>query len=203
MSTLVSLPPEARDRLQSALQRGEVVRWAATADPARSTEARPNAFLNSRYWLAGSIVFTFAAVAAAWYTGDPEPFVAAIVGACIALNSLIDLLTDLRDRRQAGRRVHAVTNQRVLVLDPAASPPLVEIDPHRLAFVVGLERQEGWGDVDIQYRSTDAGHDDADKLMTFHGVPDVDIASNAIERLAFEHGNDIAEPLDDEDDQPK
>jgi hypothetical protein len=34
--------------------------------------------------------------------------------------------------------------------------------------------------------------------MTFHGVPDVDIASNAIERLAFEHGNDIAEPLDDE-----
>jgi hypothetical protein len=203
MSTLVSLPPEARDRLQNALQRGEVVRWTATADPARSTDARPNAFLNSRYWLAGSAVFTLAAVAAAWHTGDPEPFVAAIVGACIALNSLIDLLIDLRDRRQASRRVHAVTNQRVLVLDPAASPPLVEIDPHRLAFVVGLERREGWGDVDIQYRSNDAGRDDADKLMTFHGVPDVDIASNAIERLAFEHGNDIAEPPDDEDDQPK
>src|SRR3954451_19083883 len=68
MSTLLSLPPEARDHLQGALQRGEVVRWAATADPVRSTEARPNAFLNSRYWLAGSTVFTLAAAVAAWHT---------------------------------------------------------------------------------------------------------------------------------------
>jgi hypothetical protein len=201
MSTLVTLPPEARHRLETTLQRGEVVRWAATADPARSASPRVPAFLGSLRWLAGSGAFGLAAGAMFYLTRTPEALVAAIMGGCFAVNALIDQLANLAERRRAARRVHAVTNRRVLVLDPAATPPLVEIDPERLAFVSGLEGRDGWGDVDIQYRPTGAGRDDPEQFMTFQGVPEIDVASNAIERLAFEHGNDIGEPLDDDEDE--
>jgi hypothetical protein len=200
MPTLVSLNPEARDRLQNALQRGEVVRWVATADPDHNTEARLPGFLDSRTWLAGSTVLTVAAAAAAYITREPEPFVAAVLGAFFVFGSLLDVVFNLLEKRRARRRVHAVTDRRILVLDPSATPPLVEIDPHRLAFVAGFESREGWGDVDIQYRADGSRPDDPEKILTFHGVPEIDVASHAIERLAFEHGNDLAEPADDEDD---
>ena len=134
--------------------------------------------------------------------GRPAP--AAVLGAFFATSSLVHVASTLLEKRRAARRVHAVTNKRVLVLDPSLSPPLVEIDPQRLAFVVGFESREGWGDVDIQYRAEGTGRDDPEEILTFQGVPEIDVASNAIERLAFEHGNDIAEPLrDDEDEDEK
>jgi len=198
MSSLLTLPPESRQRIEAALAPREVVRWVAASQPEPRGFRALTALIQVLFGagvLAAGVVVGYLAMSANAAMAREIPWLFALVGGISLILGLSDLRRQARRIGRERTQVHAVTNQRVLSYDGVR---MLAIEPRQLQFVYPQDRGGGLSDVYIDYRGTKPSPDETDEEIVFRCVAKAADAVRAIERLAADRGVDISDPDDDE-----
>jgi hypothetical protein len=197
MSTsFFKLATPLRARLQQELQPGETVIWAGTPDWRAKWRDLAAISCFALFWnvIAGTFLFVSAAAALGLVPADKMkggfatgwgpyalllfmvPFV------LIGLGLLWHIVCELRSGR---RRVHAVTDRRVLTVEIGNAKPLDDRPRSEINFVRSTERADGSGTLVIAVGVVrDVDGDPRPQTLTWPGIPDVAFVQATLDRRA-------------------
>jgi hypothetical protein len=154
MSDLLTLPSAARQRIEAALERPEIVRWSGASGPDRRGAGfrRIGTVLQVLFGIGaigtGLVIASKATPQGGSFLAWEIPVVFGLVGGISLIMALFDLRAQARRRAREAARLYAVTGKRVLSFD---GEQVTAIAPQQLRYVDSLEFGDGRGDVHIDY----------------------------------------------------
>jgi len=194
MSTsFFKLPKALRTRLQQELQPGETVVWAGPPDW-RATWS--NILLTGLFAVGWTTITGFFAVTIAaaafgfipWNTnGGPGSrgwaFMFLALVAPFVVIGVVLLLHVYRELRSRSRRVHAVTDQRILTVEIGSKKPLDDHPRSAINFVRSIERSDGSGTLSIACGvDRDIDGNAKPETLTWPGIPDAAFVQATLDR---------------------
>jgi hypothetical protein len=196
--TLSALPPEARAAVEAALLPGEAVRWLGLPDPAKSPGNTGAGFTLAYVWLGIAGLWEAGALTAAIASGLIEAWYYVAVGAVFIGIGLLFLVRAASEQRAARRRIHLVTDQRLLTLDLADPAKSLTIRPAEIGYAEPVTRPGGHGDIEIGHGAAGVTAKEASAFHHLRGVGDVNGAIKALRRLVNDQGGSLVTEAPDD-----
>ena len=195
-SSFFKLAKPLRERLQKELQPGEHVIWAGR--PSWKAKWRELASISffALFWNAITGTFFFISAAAALgfvpagkmkggFATGWGPFVLLLFLVPFVLIGLGLVWHIVRELRSGSRRVHAVTDRRVLTVEIGSGKPLDDRLRSHINFVRSTERVDGSGTLVIAVGVVrDADGEPRPETLTWPGIPDVAFVQSTLDRRA-------------------
>ena len=184
---LTTLPPDVRSRIQSELDSGERLLWAAQPDPKRFARGSIFIVLFGIPWTAFALFWIFMASGGLWglfdggmdFPRDQMPF--QLISLCFPLFGLPFVLIGLGmltaphwAKRKALRTAYAVTDRRVILLEAGFWNSITTRTymPPQLQRMTRTERPDGSGNLILEhYTWRDS---DGDRRHGQHGLMAID-----------------------------
>ncbi len=192
-SSYFKLSKPLRTRLQQELQPGETVAWAGSPDWRASWGNLLVTGLFAGGWTALTGIFAVMVAAAAFgfipwrMNGAPSSsgwafvFLAFLIPFVVIGGAL--LVQTCRELRSGSRRVHAVTDRRILTVEVGHKKPLEDRPRSVVNFVRSTERADGSGTLSIACGvERDVEGSPRPETLTWPGIPDVAFVQALLDR---------------------
>ena len=195
------LDPELRSRVEAMLEPGESIRWIAQAAISRSPHFAAEGW--SPYWIIAGIagVFEAFALVALYVLRDAKVLIYVAVGLVFIGLALALRQRDVNARRAAGRRIFAITERRIFDADVAGVAPLVSFAVAEIGYAEANRTHDGFGDIEFGCGESGASAKDAHIFHHWRGVPQVNEAMKALERLKRDHGQKLVRTAPDDEEE--
>ncbi|WP_439573309.1 hypothetical protein [Phreatobacter sp.] len=186
--TLPNLDPLMRAAAEAVLEPDETVRWLGIPDPSRSPGETGAGFTAAWVWLGITGLWQAGALTAALLSGFPEAWYYVGIGSLFMAIGLLLLFRALRERRDARRRLHLVTDRRVITIDLADPRRSLVLTPAEIGYAETVTRPGGAGDIEIGHGAPGTSARDADRFHHLRGVEQADAAIKAMRLLMGDAG---------------
>ena len=190
-SSYSKLAKPLRTRLQQELQPGETVIWAGTPDWRAKWRELVTISFFSLFW--NAITGTFLVVAIAGVLGlvPPDKMKGMTWGVSIGLLVFVTPFVLIgaalvwhivRELRAGSRRVHAVTDRRVLTVELGGRKPVDDRRRDEITFVRSTERDDGTGNLTIAVGVVrDTEGDPRPETLDWRGIGDVAFVQSTLD----------------------
>lgn len=185
---LAGLDPLMRAEAEAVLEPGETLRWVGVPDPSRSPGETGAGFTAAWVWLGITGLWQAGALAAAILSGLVEAWYYVGIGALFMAIGLLLLARAIRERRDARRRLHLVTDRRVLTIDLADPRRSLALMPAEIGYAEPVTRPGGAGDIEIGHGAPGTSARAADRFHHMRGVENVERAIKAMRHLMNDAG---------------
>lgn len=195
-SSYFKLAKPLRERLQNELQPGEHVIWAGTPDWRAKWRELASISFFALFWnaITGTLFFIAASAALGLVPAGKMkggfatgwgPLVFLLFTVPFVLIGLGLLWHIVRELRSGSRRVHAVTDRRVLTVELGQKKPLDDRLRSEINFVRGTERADGSGTIAIAVGVVrDVEGAPRPETLIWAGIPDVAFVQSTLDRRA-------------------
>lgn len=177
---LPALDPVMRAAAEAVLEPGETVRWLGVPDPSLSPGENGAGFTAAWVWLGLTGLWQAGALTAAILSGLVEAWYYVGVGTLFMSLGLFLLVRAIRERRDARRRLHLVTDRRLITIDLADPRRSLVLTPAEIGYAEPVTRPGGTGDIEIGHGPAGTTAAGADRFHHLRGVAGVDAAIKAL-----------------------
>lgn len=180
--------PVMRAAAAALLEPDETVRWLGVPDPSCSPGENGAGFTAAWVWLGITGIWQAGALGAALLSGFVEAWFYVGIGTLFMAIGLLLLARAVRERRDARRRLHLVTDRRMLTIDLADPRRSLVLTPAEIGYAEPLTRPGGAGDIEIGHGAPGTTARAADRFHHLRGVPNVEGAIRAMRQLMNDAG---------------
>jgi hypothetical protein len=185
---LPALDPLMRAAAEAVLEPGETVRWLGIPDPSLSPGETGAGLTAAWVWLGIAGLWEAGALTAAIFSGLIAAWAYVGIGTLFMGLGLFLLVRAIRARRQARRRLHLVTDRRLITIDLADPRRSLVLTPAEIGYAEPVTRPGGAGDIEIGHGAPGITARTADRFHHLRGVAQVEGAIRAIRQLMNDAG---------------